>query len=213
MPLQDQDLLEHLQYMVLEPPDGGQSWPSGLWDREEVLDYLTQRQNRLIKETLLAVGEAAPVALAINTRTIALPQDCVKVIRVVWIGNNGVTRPVERSDAWGADHHLPTWPTATGAFPLVYIEQLEDTLTLTVAPAPAVAGQVLVQYVGTAPRLSGDGELFGVPDPCLRPIFWGALADMVAKVGRGHDPRRGQHAELRYQLGREAIRLILGGRA
>ena len=73
--------------------------------------------------------------------------------------------------------------------------------------------QVLVWYVGTAPTLTGDGELFGVPDTCLPPVLWGALAEMVGKVGRGHDPRRGQHAELRYRLGREAIRIILGGRA
>ena len=31
----DQDLLTALQYALIEPPDGGASWLSGLWTRDE----------------------------------------------------------------------------------------------------------------------------------------------------------------------------------
>ena len=203
----DQSVLEQIQYLVLEPPDGGQSWPSQLWDRDEVLGYLDQRQNRLLKLTHFAVGEAAPEAVGIGVTTLTLPQDLLRVVRVVWVGDDGTVRPVERSEDQVVDR-LP--PTAT--FPLVYLEGLQDTLTLTIAPAPSGAGEILVQYVASAPPLSGDGELFVTPDSMVPIVMWGALADMVGKVGRGQDLSRARHAEQRFQLGVEAVRLLLSGR-
>lgn len=207
MPRNDQSVLEEIQYLVIEPPDGGQSWPSQLWDREEVLGYLEQRQNRLLKMTHLVVGEASPETLGIGATTITLPQDLQKVVRVVWLGDDGVVRPIERGEHFAADR-LPLG----SPFPLVYLEGLQDTLLLTLAPAPTAAGQILVQYVPTAPPPTGDGEHFTVPDTLLPILTWGALADMTAKIGRGQDLRRSAHAETRYALGEAALLLLLSGK-
>ena len=51
----DQELLEEVQYTLIEPPDGGQSWPSQLWTRNESLEYLNERQDRFIRETHMII--------------------------------------------------------------------------------------------------------------------------------------------------------------
>ena len=35
----DQEVLNALQLSMLEPPDKGQTWPSGLWSLKEIVNY------------------------------------------------------------------------------------------------------------------------------------------------------------------------------
>ena len=42
--------------LMLELPDQGTTFPSGLWTRDEVIHALAERQNRFLKASLMLVG-------------------------------------------------------------------------------------------------------------------------------------------------------------
>jgi hypothetical protein len=209
----DQDLLTGIQYAVIEPPDGGASWPSGLWSRDEVLSYLNQRQDRLLKETLIYVKTSADLAVANLTRLIALPTDWMRTVSVVWTGTDGQVRELQRVDSFQVDHADSTLGrTATGMLPLYYMEYDTETLIIEIGPTPSgVQGTLSVLYVPVGVDLTGNGVSLLVPDELETAVKYGALADMLGKDGRGKDAVRSQYCEERYTMAVEAARLILEG--
>src|SRR6185436_9652912 len=118
----DQDLLNEIQYAVVEPPDGGGSWPSGLWRRDEVLSALNYSQDQFLKETLSLLKVATLSPLLLGVARVALPTDWLRTMTVVWEGNvSGIRRELQRSDVFEADHMIPTWATVN-ATPMIYLE-------------------------------------------------------------------------------------------
>lgn len=209
MAVTDAAILEELQYAVLEPPDAGVTWTSGLWTQAEVLAYLNQQQNRMLRETLLLVGEVL-IAVGIGSLAVTLPADWLRTVRVVWRGADGVVRPLFRSDSFAADQVLSNWATANGV-PLVYMDEEAGTLTLHVAPASDVGGKVELTYVPLGDVLAMTPSLVNVPDECVPGLKYGVLAKMLGKEGRGRDEGRAEYAQERYDLIVEAIGLLMEG--
>jgi hypothetical protein len=206
----DQALLEEVQYALVEPPDLGSTWPSGLWTQAEMLAYANQRQARLLKETLLQVGIAAPIAVAAGTLRVTLPDDWIRTYRVVWRGSDGVVRALGRDDAFSADHGLPSWPLTRGT-PLIYMDQETPTLTLQLAPAPDVDGLLDLYYIPLPSPLDLSPEILTVQDEFAHGLKYGVLADALGKDGRGRDVGRSTYAQQRYELGADLARLIIKG--
>lgn len=214
----DQDLLEQMQFAVVEPPDGGASWPSGLWTRDEVLDNINQRQSKLLKNALILLTISTPVAvtaavpLGDNHTLVSLPQDLIRLVGAIWIGANGNIREVMRADTFEADHLMPGWDQgSTGIDPLVYFEYESGTLQIRIAPPPWQNGTLTFLYVAQGTTMTGDGIAVTVPAELAHVIKYGALADMLSKDGRGKDPTRAQYCEDRFQLGVELARIVLKG--
>lgn len=207
----DQTLLTDLQYALIEPPDGGANWPSGLWTRDEVLHALTERQNRLLKDTLLLTTVSPLIPAAATVHRFPLPADLIRIVAVVWRGSDGYVRELLRVDSFEADHALPTWETTDTNPPLVYMEEETPTLQIQIAPAPSVPGNLDLLYVALAPALTGNGQAFTVPDEWTVGLKYGTLADLLSKDGRGQDLSRAQYAEARFQLQIEISRIILKG--
>lgn len=206
----DRQILERLQYAVMEPPDLGATWPSGLWTQAEILDYLNTRQARFIKATRVLIGVANTPCPA-GTPRIDLPSDWIGTLDVVWRGQDGRVRNLIRSDSFEADHGDVLWET-TRDTPWVYMDYDTPTLQLQIAPIPHVAGIVEVWYLAQAAPLDATGELLTVPDAfSSAACFYGALADMLGKDGRGKSPDRAAYCEARYQLGIDAAQIILSG--
>src|SRR5258706_14443727 len=76
----DQELLTDLQYKLIEPPDGGASWPSGLWTRLEVLTALNTRQGQFLRDTQAIVTR---VEIAAGPSTITLAADWIVSLAAV----------------------------------------------------------------------------------------------------------------------------------
>jgi hypothetical protein len=209
----DQDLLTAIQFALIEPPNGGASWPSGLWTREEVLGSLNQRQDKLLKDSLLLVG-IANLPVAASQHRVDLPFDWIRTISVVWRSTDlTVVRELLRADSFEADHAIPTWDLTDTTAPLVYMEYETPTLQVQIGPAPTGTGTLELLYVPLGTRLTGQNELLVVPDEWAFAVKYGALADLLSKNGRGQDLPRAASAEQKFQLGIEAARLILRGGA
>lgn len=206
----DQQVMEQIQYAVIEPPDQGQTWPSGLWSMTEVVNYLTQRQNRFIRDTAVQIGISDYIPTLQGTYAYDLPDDWIQTVGVVWFNANGIGTELIRSDSWEADLGIPSWPT-TQAPPKLFMDSSGPTLTIRIAPVPDQAGNLQIYYIPIAPDLTGAGEILIVPDEIAIPVLkYGAMADMLWKVARAMDPRA-QYCEQRYTLGIELTKMLLSG--
>ena len=207
----DQDLLTALQYDLLELPNGGASWPSGLWTRDEVLASLSERQARLLKDALVHVKVSSPIAVAATTRRVALPSDWVRTLSVVWTTTaTGAVRELLRSDSFEADHGLKDY-LLTDNTPFVYFEYDAGQLEMELAPAPIANGTLTLLYVPAGTALNGNGVALTIPDILAHGQKYGTLADLLAKDGRGRDASRAAYSEQRFQLAIDAARILLKG--
>lgn len=206
----DQDLMTQIQYHLIETPDGGQSWSSGLWTRDEVLAYINERQDHFVKQTHIRV-EKATIPILTGVYRYDLPDDWVSTIRVYWNpdGLGLPHKPLVRSDSWEADHGIPNWTTQ--GVPKLYMDGDVPTLTIQVAPVPIEDGSIEVIYVANCDPVNGNGVDFTVVDEFMPIIKYGVMADMLSKVGRAQDMKRAEYCEKRYQMGIEIARILLKG--
>lgn len=204
----DQDLMEQIQYTMIEPPNGGQSWPSELWSRDEVLDYINERQDAFVKATHVRIA-IATIPVQQGTFRYALPADWVATVRLYWQPATTQKKALVRSSSWEADHGLGTWTNQ--GIPKVYMDGDTPSLIIQIAPVPSVDCTLELIYIANCTALLGNGATLDVADEFIPTIKYGALADMFGKVGRAHDPIRAQYCEERYNLGVEMTRTLLKG--
>jgi hypothetical protein len=205
----DQELLTELQYALLEPPDGGQSWPSEVWTRAEVIEALASYLRSLLRETHLIVT-STEIAVLANATSVALPTDWMATAHLVWRAADNTRTPLGPADAFEGDLAIPGWEATTG-LPLAYADLDRATLTLRLIPTPAAAGTVELLYIAQPAALSGAGTTIPVSDEFISGIKYGALGWLLRKVGRLQDPERATYCERRYDLTRIAAEIILGG--
>lgn len=210
MSLTDTALLSQIQTVLMEPPDGGVTWTSGLWTGAEVLARFNERQNRFLKATRMLVGESAPIPVTARVAVYALPQDWLTTVDVYWAGEDGSFRTLVRADSFEADHGMTAWES-TADTPLLYFDEDSPLLTITIAPIPYVNGRLTVLYVPQAGAQLGVGDPLGVPDEYATADKYGTLADLFGKDGRGASPDRSAYCELRYQLDQQMAEIMLNG--
>lgn len=205
----DQELLTLLQYSLVEPPDGGGSFPSGLWTRDEVIAALNTRLRQLFRDTHLVVTRVEQAVVA-STNPVTLPADWIATLHVVWRTAGSVRHPLTPCDAFEADLMLPTWESTT-ATPIVYLDGDQGTLTLRLAPVPDADGTLEILYVALPALVNGNGVTLAVPDEWLDGVKYGVLADLLGKVGRAYDTERAIYAQGRYDLTKTISEVILAG--
>jgi hypothetical protein len=212
----DQDLLTLLQYALVEPPDGGASFPSGLWTRDEVLHALNTRMAQLLRDTqaIISIFDENIGSIAPGSPIIGLPTDWIATVAATWrsVGTPPVISPLMPTDTFEADLlGPPNWDSAGQGTPIALIEQNFTSLTARLVPNPMEAGNVFLYYVALPVQASGAGNLLSLPDELLDGVKYGALADLLGKVGRGGDPTRAAYCQERFEQTDLAIEIILGG--
>lgn len=206
----DQELLTSLQYGLVEPPDGGASWLSGLWTRDEVLHAVNTRQQQLLRDTQ-AIVTRVEIPVAPSTNPVTLPADWIASLAAVWrYTATGARSPVMTSDMFEADLMVPTWETVP-ATPLGFLDEDQGTLTARLAPIPDLAGTLELLYVALPTQATGANITLSIPDEILDGIKYGALADLLGKIGRGNDPVRSAYCQERFEQTELAVEILLGG--
>lgn len=205
----DQDFLTELQYVLLEPPDGGQSFPSEAWTRDEVIAAANAGERRLLQATFLVITRTEiPVGADVAT----LPADWLATVHVVWRQDaTGVRTPLAPGDQAEADLADPDWEAGTDT-PRLFLDTSDtDTLILRLMPIPASPGVVELLYVARPTPVNGNGRRFTVPDEYLSGVKYDALATLLNKVGRLQDPARAAYCRQRVAATTLAAEIILGG--
>jgi hypothetical protein len=196
----DTEFLNDLQWLLVEPQDGGGTWPSGLWTAAEVLASINRVQSEFLRRTeITAAWVIIPVTA--GDPIVTVPQDYILASELIFQGPTTAT-PLARSDEWELDRAIPTWE-GTAAAPLVYGDGIaDDLLDLVIGPTPNVNGVAYLLYIACGAPIDNSGtSSFTVPDEAVVTILWGVLADLLDKVGRGEDMARAQYCHQRFEEG------------
>lgn len=207
----DQDLLSELQRVLLEPVvDGGESWVSEVWTRDEVLDTLNDATRRLVRDTHLVVRRVEIAVLALAT-SVTLPADWLATAAGVWRDTlTGLRTPLGPVDAFEGDCALPTWETTPGT-PLGVVDLDSNTLTCRLIPTPLLDGTLELLYIPRPAAVTGSGTTLPIPDEFVSAEKYGALGRLLSKVGRLQDPPRAAYCAERVQIATIAANILIGG--
>lgn len=205
----DQEVLALLQYALVEPPDGGASWPSGLWTRDEVITALNNRMRQYLRDTQ-AIATRVEIPVVAGTNPVTLPSDWIATLAAVWRMADGTRIPLTPSDIFETDLALPTWETTTDT-PIVILDGDDGTLTARLGPVPNADGTLELLYVALPVAANGSGVTLALPDEILDQVKYGTLADLLSKIGRGNDPLRAAYCQERFEVGELITEIILGG--
>lgn len=206
----DQDLLSELQYALLEEPDGGQSFLSDIWAREEVIDAVNAAERQLLRSTHLLITRAEIPVLGAAT-SMALPSNWLATVFLTWRSTLNVRYPLVPLDITEVDLGDPTWEAVVQDVPKGYLDSDSATLTLRLAPVPALPGVVELLYVAVPTPVNGNSRSFTVSDDYISAVKYGALETLLGKVGRLQDPSRAAYCRQRADLAAVAADIILGG--
>lgn len=211
----DQDLLEDLQYALLEPPDGGQSWPSEVWTRAEVLEAVTDGITAIVRDTH-AILTYTEQFLPAGSLSLSCPADCLTSAHLVWRAQPSQVRTMlVPADAFEADQGMPGWEVVSAAAPTPLAFAALDTATqeLRLIPTPAAHGIVEHLYVPVPAAVEGHGEDLPIPDALVTAAKYHALSTLLSGVHRLQDPVRAAYCDERYQIEVAVTQLLLRGGA
>jgi len=213
--LTDAILLNEVQYDLIEAPDSGATFPSGLWTAAEVLAQLNDAQRLYVKATRIMVGRSNFTVAALDQRidieAIGGLEDVVQIIRVSYVTSDGVFHEIPATDLFGADHGRPAWAGETASVPLAHTVTDGLTTELIFIPAPTDQGTVWLHFIPRLPTLdlSFGGQVLAMPSEFTLGVKWKLLATLLGKPGRAQDVQRAALCEQRYQdmvtLGKELV--------
>jgi hypothetical protein len=216
----DHDLLEALEYHLLEPLTAVYPlvWSgSTQFTVQDLLDALGDRRN----ETLGASNPTITRILipALISTTAVLPDNVIGLRRVTWlpVAGSGYS-PVTLVQAdleskadydWGYTVAPPEPPSA-------WLQNAEPPLTFTVDRVPPCPGQYecLVVQAGGA-FSTAAATLLRIPDDWSWVVKWGALACLLGREGNAKDSLRAEYAARRFADGLSLLvdaPIVLGGR-
>lgn len=205
----DQSLLSEIQYALLEPPDGGQSFPSEVWTREEALEAVNGGERTLLREVYLLVSRTE-IAVPAGATSVALPVTWLATLACAWRTAEAVRTPLFPADAYEVDTTNPEWENEHGT-PIVYLDVDRDTLTLRLSPIPDPEGTLELLYVAVPTPVNGNGRNFTVPDDYISAVKYDALGWLLSKVGRLQDAERAAYCQQRQEMAVTAAEILLGG--
>ena len=205
----DQELLNEIQYALLETPNNGASISSGLWTPTEIISYLNDRQRQLLRDTGV-VAKTSIVGGAIGQHRFEAPEDCITVRRVAWHDESGTIKELVRSDQWDFDNLGGVWGMNRST-PKFFTDATLPSQVFEVMPAPTRAGYFQIVYLAIETSLSNSGIRVSVPDELSPYLKWGALADCLSKAGPAQDLIRAAYCEERFAEGLGLAKVMLLG--
>jgi hypothetical protein len=207
----DRDLLTELQLILMEPPDGGDTWPSLIWARDEVLDALNAGVRALARDTHLDVARVE-LPVAAGALSVPLPADWLATALLVWRSTGNIRTPLGPVDSFEGDLAVPGWETLVG-LPLGYADLDQSTLTLRLVPTPAAAGTIELLYIRVPPLVlaTAPGAALPLAEEFTSAVKYSCLGTLLRKVGRLLDPERADYCDRRYELTETAAAIILEG--
>jgi hypothetical protein len=206
MTVTDNDLLQSIEYSLVEPPTAAYPLAWTGTDQFNVANLLGAIQRRR-DETLSTTGCTTSrllVAAPFGGR-VYLPDDVIDIRRVAWVpvpaaGYDQST--LRQSDAMSKAFYDRGYTTAAPGPPRSYLQSSQPPLSFDTDRIPPVSGnyEVLANLAGSA--LSTDAPTaMGIPDDWTWVVKWGALGEALGIESEAKDALRAEYAMWRYRQG------------
>lgn len=209
----DVAIFEEIEYHMLENGDADAkfdagAFPSTMWSQDEILAYIAGRRQRLHKMTNIVLTRLPGIAATPGVTTYDYPEDWIATARLTWRNfDDSVIRVISRLDAYQADMGDLSWMSDFNTIPEGYhdLASTQATLRFELIAGPGDVGQMDLLYVANPDLLEDTIEEFRWV------IKYGAMEDMLNKEGEANDPQRAAYCRMRWEMGLEIIRILLGG--
>lgn len=207
----DQDIIQQLQYALLENASSQSSWGgTEMFTFNDVANAVQNRLNQFLSDTGIVVNRSVINVISPPSGRETLSQNTIDVRRAAWIG-----APPENYyvNLWREDERMltaadQTWSVNSGT-PEAYSVMAPPPLELQLSPPPVSSGQLELLTVDSAALTPSSGAtVLGIPDDLTPAIKWGALSDLLGNDGIARDPIRAQFAEQRYGQYVQMARLL-----
>lgn len=210
----DSNLCNEIQMTLIETPNSGVSYGSGLYTSAEVAARLNYRLRDFYKRTkIVTKRDATNYAANANQREQNLPLDCIDVIRVAYPDTNGSVVALMPESIGATDMLVNDLWDSNAAVdqPGSYSLDNAGVKQLSFLPPPATARTVDFVYVPQPTTLAStpDTTLIECPDDFTPYLKWGVLADLFGKSGETYDPVRAGICNQLYELGVQMARLMV----
>ncbi len=204
----DQNVLNEIQYHLLEAPNNGASYGSSLYTAAEIVNHVNLRLKEFIKRTsVLVKRDTSTTNTSAGVRSVTLPTDCIDLLRVAMADTAGNVVTIPLGGSIEADTYYSSLTSTVGATSDVpYIATLAQTphaFILYLYPNPAAARALDLLYVKQPAVLpdTPNGTVLECPDDFTPFVKYGAMADIFSKSGETYDPERANLCQQLFELG------------
>lgn len=209
----DRDLIEQIQYALLESTSTQTSWPgTSQFTYNDIVNAITQYRNQFLSDTGIIVTRSTDSVVApLDSGRIELSQSILDVRRAAWVG---LSPQAYYSLLWREDERALTlansnWADSEGT-PTAYSVMSTPPLQIQLAPPPITNGTLDLITVNVGPTLdpANSATALGIPDDLTPAIKWGALSYLLSIDGQARDTSRAEFCAKRYQQYVELARLL-----
>ena len=196
----DTDLVEAIQYSLLEPATGTTWTGTDMFSLSDVTNALERRRNQFLVETGCRVDNFTANVAPVQIGRTVLSDDVIDIRRVAWFDGSDYSR-VKLEDEWAITSYSPQW-TLDAATPTLYSVSVAPPLTVQLAPPPLANGQLDILAVRSQAALDPAATVsMNIPDDFCWAVKFGALADLLGSDGQARDPQRAAYCEQRWREG------------
>jgi hypothetical protein len=197
----DRDIIEQLQYALLEPATTQASWTgTEMFTHNDLAKAVQNRLNQFLSDTGIVVTRSLVGMASPPIGRQVLAQATIDVRRAAWLGASpeAYYTTLWREDERSLTANSTSW--GESGTPSVYSVMAPPPLQIQVSPPPSSSGQLeLLTVDSTALDPATSATVLGIPDDLTPAVKWGALADLLGIDGIASDPLRAQFATERYQ--------------
>ena len=211
----DFNMTNEIQMHLLETPNSGASYSSGLYTSTEVAAAINYRLRDFYKRTGCVTKRVTDITTNANTTDQNMPNDVIDIIRVAYPNSSGTVSSILpgseleqdlfQTDTYGSNAAIDV--------PQTYTLDVSGVLQLNMLPPPNASRTIDYVYVPQPTTLptTPDGTLIECPTDFTPYIKYGALATLFGKSGETYDPVRAQLCEQIYELGVQLARQWVSG--
>ena len=200
--LTDRDLIQQLQFALLESASTQASWPgTAMFVYNDVVNAVANRRNQFLADTGCFLTSSTQAVASPPVGRQPLSELIIGVRRVAWLGASPYGY---YSTMWASDERSLTaadssWNTDS-ATPDAWSILASPPITLQLAPLPIASGTLSMLTINSkAFTPASSATVLDVPDNLAAAVKWGALADLLSMDGPARDLPRAAFCQQRYE--------------
>lgn len=205
----DSDLYTIMQYHLIEPPSGGNTWTgTSQFALSDLQGALQRRRDEIIQYGGCNVQNLPFLAAATQIRSLTFPDSTFEPRRVRFLPDSGYGSPytLGREDTLAFDRFEPSFRVDSG-IPQHWSVITGPPLAMDVDKIPNVPGDYdVISLQSGAPFNPPASTPLLIPDDWSWVAKWGALADLLGRESEATDRQRADYCLKRFTQGMEIFK-------